>query len=91
VRHAHLYTNEEVRDWYSKDGNSINCKCSQQSVLVDADGKPEYRTPSRNSNRNINRCRRAVTPGRRNNYAYSGQHHHEGEQPVYPARNIQRA
>lgn len=42
VRHAHLYTNEEVRDWYSKDGNSINCKCSQQSVLVDADGKPEY-------------------------------------------------
>ncbi|UUQ71175.1 phage minor head protein [Enterobacter hormaechei subsp. xiangfangensis] len=25
VRHAHLYTNEEVRDWYSKDGNSINC------------------------------------------------------------------
>ena len=42
VRHAHLYTNEEVRDWYSKDGNSINCKCSQQSVLVDADGNPEY-------------------------------------------------
>ncbi|RTO80018.1 phage head morphogenesis protein, partial [Enterobacter hormaechei] len=30
------------RDWYSKDGNSINCKCSQQSVLVDADGNPEY-------------------------------------------------
>ncbi|EKL0728836.1 phage head morphogenesis protein, partial [Enterobacter hormaechei] len=42
VRHAHLYTNEEARDWYSKDGNSINCKCSQQSVLVDADGNPEY-------------------------------------------------
>ena len=29
-------------DWYSKDGNSINCKCSQQSVLVDANGNPEY-------------------------------------------------
>jgi hypothetical protein len=51
----------------AKDGNSINCKCSQQSVLVDADGNRNTRTPSRNSNRNINRCRRAVTPGLRNN------------------------
>ena len=42
VRHAHLYTNEEVRDWYSKDANSINCKCTQQSVLVDEEGKPIY-------------------------------------------------
>lgn len=42
ARHAHLYTNEEVRDWYAKDANSINCKCTQQSVLVDEGGKPIY-------------------------------------------------
>lgn len=42
IRHAHLYTNEEVRDWYAKDANSINCKCTQQSVLVDEEGKPIY-------------------------------------------------
>lgn len=42
ARHAHLYTNEEVRDWYAKDANSINCKCTQQSVLVDEEGKPIY-------------------------------------------------
>ncbi|HHB7927307.1 TPA: phage minor head protein [Klebsiella pneumoniae] len=42
ARHAHLYTNEEVRNWYAKDANSINCKCTQQSVLVDEEGKPIY-------------------------------------------------
>lgn len=42
ARHAHLYTNEEVREWYAKDANSINCKCSQQSVLVDDKGEPVY-------------------------------------------------
>ncbi|MBZ7483142.1 phage minor head protein [Klebsiella oxytoca] len=42
ARHAHLYTNEEVRAWYAKDANSINCKCTQQSVLVDEEGKPIY-------------------------------------------------
>lgn len=40
LRHAQLYTTEEVRDWYSVDGNAINCKCTQVAVLVDADGKP---------------------------------------------------
>ncbi|MDW2743354.1 phage minor head protein [Atlantibacter subterraneus] len=25
LRHGHLYTTEEVRDWYSVDGNAINC------------------------------------------------------------------
>src|SRR5690606_32096001 len=29
ARHGNLYTTEQVRDWYSQDGNSINCKCSQ--------------------------------------------------------------
>ncbi len=40
LRHAHLYTTEEVRDWYSVDGNAINCKCTQVAVLVDASGQP---------------------------------------------------
>lgn len=40
ARHARLYTSDEVRDWYSRDGNSINCKCSQVEVLVDDDGNP---------------------------------------------------
>lgn len=40
ARHAHLYTSDEVRDWYSQDGNAINCKCSQVEVLVDEDGEP---------------------------------------------------
>lgn len=39
-RHAKLYTQEQVRDWYSRDGNAINCKCSQVSVLVDENNQP---------------------------------------------------
>lgn len=39
-RHGRTYTQEEVRDFYSKDGNAINCKCSVRSVLVDEDGEP---------------------------------------------------
>lgn len=40
ARHAKLYTTDEVRDWYSVDANSINCKCGQVSVLVDKDNNP---------------------------------------------------
>lgn len=39
-RHSKLFTTDEVRDWYAKDGNSINCKCNQVFVLVDEHGKP---------------------------------------------------
>lgn len=39
-RHGKLYTSEEVRDWYSINGNAINCKCSQVTVLVDEKGVP---------------------------------------------------
>lgn len=39
-RHAKLYTTEQIREWYSKDGNAINCKCGQIEVLVDENGKP---------------------------------------------------
>ncbi len=40
LRHGKLYTSEEVRDWYSINGNAINCKCSQVTVLVDEKGVP---------------------------------------------------
>lgn len=40
ARHAKLYTLDEVRDWWSRDANSIQCKCSTSSVMVDDDGKP---------------------------------------------------
>lgn len=39
-RHAKLFTTDEQREWWAKDGNSINCKCSTLSVLVDENGKP---------------------------------------------------
>ncbi len=34
-RHGNLYTVEEVREWYSKDGNRFNCYCSQIPAIVD--------------------------------------------------------
>lgn len=39
-KHGETLTQQQVRDFYSKDGNSINCRCSQRSVLVDDDGDP---------------------------------------------------
>ncbi len=40
LRHAHLYTIEEVREWYATGANSINCKCTQVETLVDEKGQP---------------------------------------------------
>ncbi|WXL23923.1 phage minor head protein [Ectopseudomonas mendocina] len=40
ARHATLHTTDEQREWWSQNGNSINCKCSTVSVLVGDDGKP---------------------------------------------------
>ena len=40
LRHGNLYTSEGVRDWYSINGNAINCKCSQVTVLVDSKDVP---------------------------------------------------
>lgn len=40
ARHGELYTVEQAREFASKDANSINCKCSSTSVIVDNDGKP---------------------------------------------------
>ncbi|CAI0896168.1 phage head morphogenesis protein [Serratia grimesii] len=38
-RHGKLYTVEEVREWYSKDGNRFNCYCSQVPAIVDEQDK----------------------------------------------------
>lgn len=40
ARHAKLFTVEQQRAWWAEGGNSINCKCSTTSVMVDAEGKP---------------------------------------------------
>lgn len=33
-RHGLLYTTDKVREFYSKNGNAINCLCSQSPILV---------------------------------------------------------
>lgn len=42
-RHGRVYTIEEVRDFYSRDGNAINCFCGQTEVLLDENGNPTSR------------------------------------------------
>jgi SPP1 gp7 family putative phage head morphogenesis protein len=39
-RHGLLYTQEEVREFYSRGAEAINCKCSVASVAVNEDGEP---------------------------------------------------
>lgn len=38
-RHGQVYSPDEVRDFYTEDGNGINCKCTQVEVVM-KDGKP---------------------------------------------------
>lgn len=40
ARHGNLYTREECRSWWASDANSINCKCTTITVLVDKNGEP---------------------------------------------------
>lgn len=40
ARHGTLHPVQEQRDWWSRDGNRINCKCSTITVIVDKAGKP---------------------------------------------------
>lgn len=40
AKHGTILSQEELREWYSKDGNSANCKCSQASVLLNEEGEP---------------------------------------------------
>lgn len=37
--HGKTRTVEEVREWYSRDGNRFHCYCSQIPVILDEDGK----------------------------------------------------
>lgn len=39
-RHGRIYTKQEVDDFFSRDGNAINCQCSVRSILVDESGNP---------------------------------------------------
>jgi hypothetical protein len=39
-RSGKAYTREEVRDFYSRDGNRYNCHCSITSCLLDENGEP---------------------------------------------------
>jgi len=38
ARHGHTYTPEEVREWYSQNGNRYRCYCSQIPVILDDKG-----------------------------------------------------
>ncbi|MGB2063584.1 MAG: phage minor head protein [Marinomonas gallaica] len=40
-KHGHLFTRDEISSFYSRDGNAINCFCSQQSVVLDEEGNPD--------------------------------------------------
>ena len=40
ARHATLHTVQDQRDWWARDGNRINCKCSTVTVLVNKAGVP---------------------------------------------------
>ena len=40
VRHGQLYGAQDVREFYSRSGESVNCKCSQIELLVDSKGQP---------------------------------------------------
>lgn len=39
-RHGRVYRRAEVQEFYARDGNAINCKCTQVAILVDENGKP---------------------------------------------------
>lgn len=39
-RHGTLHTVQAQRDWWARDGNRINCKCSTVTVLVNKAGQP---------------------------------------------------
>ena len=39
-RNGKVYTSEEVRKFYGKDGNRYRCHCGQTECLIDKEGKP---------------------------------------------------
>lgn len=40
TRHGKIYTIEQIREFYSVNGNAINCYCSQAEILLNEDGSP---------------------------------------------------
>lgn len=40
ARNGKVYSPEDVRAWYERDGNRYRCHCAQTECLLDADGKP---------------------------------------------------
>lgn len=40
ARHGNLYTEEEMQEWWSKDGNDVECRCSVVTILLDENGNP---------------------------------------------------
>jgi hypothetical protein len=40
ARHGRVYTREQVREFYGRDGNRYACHCSVTTALLDADGRP---------------------------------------------------
>lgn len=39
-RHGRTYTRQEINDFYSRDANAINCKCSVRSIILGDNGSP---------------------------------------------------
>lgn len=39
-RHGQVYSVDEVRQFYSRDGNASNCKCGLSEILLNDDGTP---------------------------------------------------
>ena len=64
ARHGKLFTRDQVQDWWSQNGNSVNCKCTTVSVMVDDDGQPVV--PSI-----IQRAKQAKTNMEKRGYAWS--------------------
>jgi SPP1 gp7 family putative phage head morphogenesis protein len=40
IRNGKVYSTDEVRKFYSENGNRYNCRCGQTSCLLDENGKP---------------------------------------------------
>lgn len=39
-RHGKTFTTKQVREFYGRDGNVFNCRCSQVEVMLDDKGRP---------------------------------------------------
>ena len=39
-KHSQVLSAQDVAEFYSQGGESVNCKCSQVSVLIDDNGRP---------------------------------------------------